>query len=159
MAEVIASGETSRDSETESISQSASALAEDNKRLQDMLHSALRREAEALRRVKHLSELLSECRVANSGTSSSEPERMLLLQHPLVVLLIASTAADGATVGIWGTRPVWETRTGWEVGDSDHGSAPLSQVSEHDCTEQISIYCRMGSASRAQSHPTVPAWW
>lgn len=79
MAEVMASGETSRDSETESISQSASALADDNKRLQDMLHSALRREAEALRRVKHLSELLSECRVANSGTSSSEPERMFLI--------------------------------------------------------------------------------
>lgn len=76
---VMAESETSRDSETESKSQNASALAEDNKRLQDMLHSALRREAEALRRVKHLSELLSECRVTNSRTSSSEPERMSLL--------------------------------------------------------------------------------
>lgn len=148
MAEVMGSGETSRDSETESTTQNASALAEDNKRLQDMLHSALRREAEALRRVKHLSELLSECRVANSGTSSSEPERMspLHLSFSSFVLLIVSTEAESATVapslaergwvGNWGTRPVWEARTGWEVGDSDHGSAPLSQVSEHCCTEQ-----------------------
>lgn len=45
------------------LSQNADALADDNRRLQDMLHSALRREAEALRRVKHLSDLLSECRV------------------------------------------------------------------------------------------------
>lgn len=68
-------GETGRDAETESLSQGA--LAEDNKRLQEMLHSALRREAEALRRVKHLSDLLSECRVASSGTPSSGPERRL----------------------------------------------------------------------------------
>ena len=68
-------GETGRDTGTESLSQGA--LAEDNKRLQEMLHSALRREAEALRRVKHLSNLLSECRVASSGTPSSGPERRL----------------------------------------------------------------------------------
>ena len=48
-------------------------VAEDNKRLQEMLHAALRREAEALRRVKHLSELLTECR-AGSGTPSSGPD-------------------------------------------------------------------------------------
>lgn len=64
------------ESETEFLSQGAGALAEDNKRLQEMLHSALRREAEALRQVKHLSELLSECRVAYSRTPSSGPERM-----------------------------------------------------------------------------------
>ena len=65
-----------RDAESGSLSQGADALAEDNKRLQEMLHSALSREAEALKRVKHLSELLSECRAANSGTPSSGPERM-----------------------------------------------------------------------------------
>lgn len=84
----MAESETSRDSETESKSQNASALAEDNKRLQDMLHSALRREAEALRRVKHLSELLSECGVANSGTSSSEPERMSLPHISFQVIIL-----------------------------------------------------------------------
>ena len=55
------------------IAKSAEDLAEDNKRLQEMLHAALRREAEALRRVKHLSELLGECRVA-SRTPSSGPD-------------------------------------------------------------------------------------
>jgi hypothetical protein len=68
-------GEMGREAKTECLSQGA--LAEDNKRLQEMLHSALRREAEALRRVKHLSDLLSECRVASCGTPSSGPERRL----------------------------------------------------------------------------------
>ena len=55
----------------------ADDLAEDNKRLQEMLHAALRREAEALRRVKHLSELLAEYRGVGSGsrTPSSGPDR------------------------------------------------------------------------------------
>ena len=56
---------------------SAEDLREDNKRLQEMLHAALRREAEALRRVKHLSELLAEYRVNGSRTPSSGPDRML----------------------------------------------------------------------------------
>ena len=50
------------------------SVTDDNKRLQEMLHSALRREAEALRRVKHLSDLLSEYRQTNSGTPSSVQE-------------------------------------------------------------------------------------
>ena len=70
--EYMATGEVAL---TESLSQGADGLAEDNKHLQEMLHSALRREAEALRRVKHLSDLLSECRLANSGTPSSGQER------------------------------------------------------------------------------------
>ena len=53
----------------------ADDLAEDNKRLQEMLHAALRREAEALRRVKHLSELLAEYRAVGSRTPSSGPDR------------------------------------------------------------------------------------
>ena len=149
----ITESETSRDSETESKSQNASALAEDNKRLQDMLHSALRREAEALRRVKHLSELLGECRITNSRTSSSDPERMSLLHISYifeVLYYLHSSEPESATVspslaegswggrGDWRTRPVWETRTGWEMGDSEHGSAPLSQVREHCYTEKPS---------------------
>ena len=57
-----------KNSETPCLSQSSDALADDNKRLQDMLHSALRREADALRRVKHLSDLLSECRVSTPSS-------------------------------------------------------------------------------------------
>lgn len=55
----------------------ADDLAEDNKRLQEMLHAALRREAEALRRVKHLSELLAECQLTGSVSPSSGTERKL----------------------------------------------------------------------------------
>ncbi len=39
--------------------QAVDDLAFNNRRLQDMLHQALRREAEALRRLKHLSEQFS----------------------------------------------------------------------------------------------------
>ena len=56
----------------EPLSQGEDVLAEDNKRLQEMLHSALRREAEALRRVKHLSAMLAAlgCEDGNAPSCS-----------------------------------------------------------------------------------------
>ena len=119
-----------RDAESESESQDAGALAEDNKRLQDMLHAALRREAEALRRVKHLSELLSECRV-NCGTPSSGPERRARATlSPTCVCVCLCVFCDVVAEGVgldgrrldWEVKPVWETTETWD-------SVPHSQVS------------------------------
>lgn len=119
-----------KDPDTEFSSQRGGVLAEDNKRLQEMLHAALRREAEALRRVKHLSELLSACRV-NCGTPSSGPERrFLLLCRVLVCIASMCVVADGVTMDgrklDWEVRPAWETAVTWD--ESDTGSAPHSQV-------------------------------
>jgi hypothetical protein len=101
----MAEGETWRLDGATTSPKSAGALSEDNKRLQEMLQSALRREAEALRRVRHLSELLAECRMAGSRTPSSGPD-----------------AADGMVAeGQWRMMD-WES--------SDLGSAPHSQSSE-----------------------------
>ena len=108
-------------SETEFASEDAGALAEDNKRLQEMLHSALRREAEALRRVKHLSELLSECR---ARTPSSGPE--LGVRTPSSGPELGAVTDSVTVEGQWSRREDWETAAGsWEDRD---GSAPQSQV-------------------------------
>lgn len=113
------------DADAESSSRDG-ALAEDNKRLQEMLHAALRREAEALRRVKHLSELLGECRV-NCGTPSSGPERRLTIApiSPVAAVSVSVCCAVADGVALDGGRLDWETPGTWEASES----LPHSQVS------------------------------
>lgn len=97
-------------------------LLEDNRRLQEMLHLALRRETEALRKLKHLSEQLTEVRQSTSSCSSPTAPTPTDGKDPPQL-----PGVGGRSVNV-SVCSVAMFRVESPVGDVWEGSSDLSQV-------------------------------